>query len=135
MLAALLGSRKAPTGYASLRRPGQRRTPQPHRNSTHSSVGPEPRWRTTTPKAPIANVLRSRLQASCYRTILVQIIPHAMSLCGKNGEKVSDNKGIFSGWWAVTDSNRRHPACKAGALPAELTALRKPIAPDDAVTQ
>jgi len=23
-------------------------------------------------------------------------------------------------WWAVTDSNRRHPACKAGALPAEL---------------
>ena len=26
-------------------------------------------------------------------------------------------------WWAVTDSNRRHPACKAGALPTELTAL------------
>jgi hypothetical protein len=25
--------------------------------------------------------------------------------------------------WAVTGSNRRHPACKAGALPAELTAL------------
>src|SRR5262245_65246930 len=25
--------------------------------------------------------------------------------------------------WAVTDSNRRHPACKAGALPTELTAL------------
>src|SRR5947209_3086690 len=30
------------------------------------------------------------------------------------------------GWWAVTDSNRRHPACKAGALPAELTALAYP---------
>jgi hypothetical protein len=28
-----------------------------------------------------------------------------------------------TGWWAVTDSNRRHPACKAGALPTELTAL------------
>ena len=26
------------------------------------------------------------------------------------------------GWWAVTDSNRRHPACKADALPTELTA-------------
>src|SRR5258708_5733592 len=26
-------------------------------------------------------------------------------------------------WWAMTDSNRRHPACKAGALPAELIAL------------
>src|SRR6185312_2238492 len=27
--------------------------------------------------------------------------------------------------WAVTGSNRRHPACKAGALPAELTALAR----------
>src|SRR5262245_46050983 len=25
-------------------------------------------------------------------------------------------------WWAVRDSNSRHPACKAGALPTELTA-------------
>ena len=25
-----------------------------------------------------------------------------------------------SDWWAMTGSNRRHPACKAGALPAEL---------------
>src|SRR5262249_5434160 len=31
-------------------------------------------------------------------------------------------------WWAVTDSNRRHPACKAGALPTELTALTSFIA-------
>ena len=23
-------------------------------------------------------------------------------------------------WWSLTGSNRRHPACKAGALPAEL---------------
>ena len=30
---------------------------------------------------------------------------------------------IILRWWAVTDSNRRHPACKAGALPTELTAL------------
>jgi site-specific DNA recombinase len=29
-------------------------------------------------------------------------------------------------WWAVTDSNRRHPACKAGALPTELTAHSPP---------
>ena len=32
------------------------------------------------------------------------------------------------GWWAVTDSNRRHPACKAGALPTELTALADGLA-------
>src|SRR4026208_1208577 len=34
-------------------------------------------------------------------------------------------------WWAVTDSNRRHPACKAGALPTELTAHQtRPISRD-----
>ena len=32
-------------------------------------------------------------------------------------------------WWAVTDSNRRHPACKAGALPTELTARRRRYRP------
>jgi hypothetical protein len=34
------------------------------------------------------------------------------------------------GWWAVTDSNRRHPACKAGALPTELTARAACLARD-----
>src|SRR5580704_6122536 len=29
-------------------------------------------------------------------------------------------------WWAVTDSNRRHSACKADALPTELTARARP---------
>src|SRR5262249_4374853 len=87
------------------------------------SVGPAPRWRTTTRKALIASDWRSRRQASCCRTIGAQIIPHQVSLCGKNGENVNDNNGIFSRWWAVTASNRRHPACKAGALPTELTAL------------
>src|SRR4029077_14835331 len=29
-------------------------------------------------------------------------------------------------WWAVTDSNRRHSACKADALPTELTAQADP---------
>jgi hypothetical protein len=27
-------------------------------------------------------------------------------------------------WWAMTDSNRRHPRCKRGALPTELIARR-----------
>lgn len=27
-------------------------------------------------------------------------------------------------WWAMRDSNSRHPRCKRGALPAELIALR-----------
>src|SRR4029077_2170170 len=36
---------------------------------------------------------------------------------------VPDRAADPQSWWAVTDSNRRHPACKAGALPTELTAL------------
>jgi hypothetical protein len=31
------------------------------------------------------------------------------------------------GQWAVTGSNRRPPACKAGALPAELTARTRQL--------
>ena len=30
-------------------------------------------------------------------------------------------------WWAVRGSNSRHPRCKRGALPAELTAQEKKI--------
>ena len=30
-------------------------------------------------------------------------------------------------WWSRTGSNRRHPACKAGALPAELRPLIVPM--------
>jgi hypothetical protein len=36
---------------------------------------------------------------------------------------VSNNHPLNSyrgAWWSQTDSNRRHPACKAGALPTEL---------------
>lgn len=29
-------------------------------------------------------------------------------------------------WWAMRDSNSRHPRCKRGALPTELIALRVP---------
>lgn len=31
---------------------------------------------------------------------------------------------VREGWWAVRDSNSRHPRCKRGALPTELTAHR-----------
>ena len=35
--------------------------------------------------------------------------------------RLADRSCISSeGWWSQTDSNRRHPACKAGALPTEL---------------
>ena len=35
----------------------------------------------------------------------------------------SDNPRGLRKWWSRTGSNRRHPACKAGALPAELRPL------------
>ena len=34
-----------------------------------------------------------------------------------------DDDPNLSNWWVVTDSNRRHSACKADALPTELTTL------------
>ena len=30
---------------------------------------------------------------------------------------------VTGSWWSQTESNRRHPACKAGALPTELWPL------------
>jgi hypothetical protein len=33
-------------------------------------------------------------------------------------------------WWSLTGSNRRHPACKAGALPAELRPQSFPTEPE-----
>jgi hypothetical protein len=36
-----------------------------------------------------------------------------------NYKKLVTNKACKK-WWSLTESNRRHPACKAGALPSEL---------------
>lgn len=48
---------------------------------------------------------------------------HAFALC-------TPDRGPRTGgkWWAMTGSNRRHPPCKGGALPAELIApgIRRP---------
>ena len=40
----------------------------------------------------------------------------------QGGEKERSRASMGFSRWAVTGSNRRPPACKAGALPAELTA-------------
>ncbi len=43
-----------------------------------------------------------------------------------HGESRLGNRDTVGGkWWAVTGSNRRHPRCKRGALPAELTAQNR----------
>ena len=46
-----------------------------------------------------------------------------LSLCSCDGLCVlefGDHQVHQKEWWSLTGSNRRHPACKAGALPAEL---------------
>ena len=35
-------------------------------------------------------------------------------------EPTANLNAITRSWWSQTESNRRHPACKAGALPTEL---------------
>jgi hypothetical protein len=59
---------------------------------------------------------RLELPAFCHLAFVVGVIarlaPNGMgSVCRAVAREVSE------GWWAVTGSNRRHPACKAGALP------------------
>src|SRR3954454_9767077 len=64
-----------------------------------------------------------KLQAAALRRLACQPEPQATSavrLRMSFGGQPLPLRG--AGWWAVTESNRRHPACKAGALPAELTA-------------
>src|SRR5690242_21298649 len=39
-----------------------------------------------------------------------------LRICGFQRTRIRD-------WWSRSGSNRRHPACKAGALPAELRPL------------
>ena len=41
--------------------------------------------------------------------------------CVRSDGKACGLCGLAGGWWSVSGSNRRPPACKAGALPAELT--------------
>ncbi len=48
-----------------------------------------------------------------------QILP-SQCQC-RQPKQLSANLNAISGsWWSQTESNRRHPACKAGALPTEL---------------
>ena len=40
----------------------------------------------------------------------------------KKASRIKQREAYYYIWWAMTGSNCRHPACKAGALPAELIA-------------
>lgn len=42
------------------------------------------------------------------------------SLSSRRMDRTAISRPTKKTWWSQTGSNRRHPACKAGALPAEL---------------
>ena len=46
--------------------------------------------------------------------------PYSPKLSSKVLSNLESQTSNIESWWAMTGSNRRHPACKAGALPAEL---------------
>ena len=45
--------------------------------------------------------------------------PHTVAHRFQSGPSVMSLAAVAA-WWSQTESNRRHPACKAGALPTEL---------------
>jgi hypothetical protein len=65
-----------------------------------------------------ASPARLRASGTTARQPSLFELPHYRHLIGSPSRSSKSE-----GWWAVTDSNRRLSACKADALPAELTAL------------
>ena len=56
--------------------------------------------------------------------------PATPGVTGRYSNQLSYHRACFmprhktKNWWVMTESNRRHPACKAGALPTELITPR-----------
>lgn len=88
-------------------------------------------------------ILPQKLESLSFRVTLEQWSPNKSSLYNVKQNKrwalwepttnlyandflmltTSSRQPTKKGWWSRTGSNRRHPACKAGALPAELRPL------------
>jgi hypothetical protein len=66
---------------------------------------------------------RRRAQGSPQTCFLANDPPSSFGL--RHGLPSRSSEGS-EGWWSRTGSNRRPPACKAGALPAELRPLMPP---------
>ena len=111
-------------------RPGCRRTPpfapapiQPRiRELTPGTIRARP-WRANKPS--LHDVTCSR-RARSPRTVAPGGTTPAMAAGirlfsnGRSRSSIPRGKGRGGLWWSLSGSNRRPPACKAGALPAEL---------------
>ena len=92
------------------------RSDQINQNSRGVSV--PPRGAGQTVQKAISLQCRKIRQLSLRRPKSANFVSLSHTTCtlGASGSPGSTKKE----WWSLTGSNRRHPACKAGALPAEL---------------
>src|SRR6187401_1467562 len=71
--------------------------------------------------ASIATLRHDRFSERSYLFTMSDITPaHQASRPDGAGKRRSLRTSSRLGWWSQTESNRRPPACKAGALPTEL---------------
>src|SRR5262249_59675759 len=61
------------------------------------------------------------ISSTRVQTTPIRLMPLATSTCDTTTDAETRNSGRAGpDWWSQTGSNRRPPACKAGALPTEL---------------
>src|SRR6516225_8987253 len=75
--------------------------------------------------ASVATLCHDRFSERSYLFTMSDNTPaHQASRPDGAGERRSLRTSSRLGWWSQTDSNRRPPACKAGALTTELWPLQ-----------
>ena len=116
-------------------RQSQPKTMSPYPELANGSIRPDPK--RTQAKHPTRNRIESlftmsKSQCDGLPTEESTIGPpqpprrqHGAKLVKAASNSQSRTQHMVCGpkWWSLTGSNRRHPACKAGALPAELRPL------------
>ena len=104
---------------ASSRRRLFDRSDQINQNSRGISVPPQGCWVKRNRRPSLYNVERSaNLPFAGKISKLCLFAFTRMYHSGAGNHRAQPNQK--KKWWSLTGSNRRHPACKAGALPAEL---------------
>ncbi len=93
-------------------KPAQPKPKRPQDNQSHDSLGCIPSSPCATPRP--SHRPRGRKRQAKQTS-------HAASAGRDRTRAIASARP----WWSLTGSNRRHPACKAGALPAELRPLTR----------
>ena len=98
-----------------------------HPEPAEKAPDPKPKLQT---QHPIRNRIESLFTMSKSHCSCMKAEAGHCRSQGANSAKSSSRPrplrgglGMRCEWWSLTGSNRRHPACKAGALPAELRPL------------